>query len=230
MNIDFSKKIWDFCTKNKVKLIYASSAATYGMGENGFDDEHSKINELKPLNKYGKSKNDFDIWVLKQKKCPPSWVGLKFFNVYGPHEYNKGTMASVVHWGLKEIEKNKKIKLFKSKNPEYKNGYQTRDFIFVNDVIEIIDFFKQKNLQGIFNVGTGNPRTFLDLARGIFHSLNIEENVEFFEMPHELINIYQYYTCANMQKLRNVGFRKKFTSLEDGIKICANYFLKNKVE
>ena len=230
LNLDFSKKIWHFCTKNQIKLIYASSGATYGMGENGFNDSNSEIENLKPLNKYGKSKNDFDIWVLKQKKSPSSWIGLKFFNVYGPHEYNKGKMASVVHWGLKEAYKNKKIKLFKSQNNKFEDGYQARDFIFVNDVIEIIDFFKHKNIKDIFNVGTGNPRTFLDLAKGIFQSLDIEENIEFVEMPEELVNIYQYFTCANIKKLKDSGFDKKFTDLEDGINICANHFLKNEVK
>ena len=142
LNIDFSKKIWKYCTKNSTPLIYASSAATYGIGNQGFDDDETKISELEPLNKYGKSKNDFDLWAINQPQSPPSWVGLKFFNVYGPYEDNKGKMASVVHWGLRKIYSEKKMNLFKSLHVDFKDGYQTRDFVFVGDVVNIILFFK----------------------------------------------------------------------------------------
>ena len=228
LNVNFSKKIWYYCTENNIKLIYASSAATYGIGNQGFDDDETKINKLKPLNKYGKSKNDFDFWAINQSKSPLSWVGLKFFNVYGPYEDNKGKMASVVHWGLEEVYKNKEIKLFKSLHPDYADGYQTRDFIFVKDVIEIILFFKENNISGIFNVGTGNPQSFFNLASNLFKSLNIKKNIKYIDMPKELIEIYQYYTCANIEKLRNVGYKTEFTSLSDGIKICADHFLEKK--
>lgn len=227
LNIDFSKKIWEFCSDNNVKLIYASSAATYGKGDIGFNDDESSIKKLKPLNKYGKSKNDFDLWALEQIKSPTSWVGLKFFNVYGPYEDYKGNMASVVHWGLQKVYFEKKIKLFKSLNPRYKDGFQERDFIFVNDVIDIISFFMKKNIKGIFNVGTAQPRTFIDLSKALFASLNIPESIEYIELPKKLENIYQYYTCANMKKLRDIGYKNNFTKLEDGVEICKNHFLKN---
>lgn len=227
LNIDFSKQVWKFCSDNKIKLIYASSAATYGKGELGFNDDEIRIKKLKPLNKYGKSKHDFDLWALEQKKSPPSWVGLKFFNVYGPYEDYKGNMASVVHWGLKKVYFEKKIKLFKSLNVEYKNGFQERDFIFVDDVIDIISFFMKKNVRGIFNVGTSKPRTFNDLSKALFASLNIPEKIEYIDLPKKLENIYQYHTCADLKKLRKFGYKSKFTKLENGVEVCKNHFLKN---
>jgi len=227
LNLDFSKKVWEYCTANKVKLVYASSAATYGLGENGFNDEEYEINKLKPLNLYGKSKNDFDLWAINQSFSPPSWVGLKFFNVYGPYEDDKGKMASVVHWGLRKIYQEKKIHLFKSLNSAYKDGYQARDFIFVDDVVNIILFFKEKTSNGIFNVGTGNPQTFLSLAEILFESLDFKKNIQYIDMPDKLIDIYQYYTCANIKKLRTIGYKKEFTSLKKGVEACKNHFLDN---
>ena len=225
LNVNFSKKIWHYCTESNIKLIYASSAATYGMGDQGFDDNETEIDKLKPLNKYGKSKNDFDFWAVNQSKSPSSWVGLKFFNVYGPYEDNKGKMASVVHWGLRKIYEEKSINLFKSLNTEFKDGYQTRDFVFVGDVVNIILFFKENELTGIYNVGTGNPQPFLTLAETLFDSLNIPKKINYIDMPESLVNIYQYYTSANVKKLRSVGYHKKFTSLKDGVEISKDYFL-----
>jgi ADP-L-glycero-D-manno-heptose 6-epimerase len=227
LNVDFSKKIWDYCTKNDIKLIYASSGATYGIGDKGFDDDEKKIPELQPLNKYGKSKNDFDLWAINQSDSPSSWVGLKFFNVYGPYEDNKGNMASPVHWGLRKVYNEKNMHLFKSLNPKYEDGYQTRDFIFVGDIISVILFFKDKKNVGIFNVGTGNPQSFLALAKTLFNALNIPEKIIYIDMPKNLIDIYQYYTAANIKKLRSVGYTKEFTSLKDGVRICKDYFLGN---
>ena len=227
LNINFSKKIWHYCTENNIKLIYASSAATYGIGDQGFDDDETQIDKLKPLNKYGKSKNDFDIWAVNQSKSPSSWVGLKFFNVYGPYEDNKGKMASVVHWGLRKVYKEKSMHLFKSLNPKYEDGYQTRDFIFVGDIISVILFFKDTKKVGIFNVGTGSPQSFLTLAKTLFDTLNIPERITYIDMPKNLIDIYQYYTAANIKKLRSVGYTKEFTSLKDGVKVCRDYFLDN---
>ena len=224
LNIDFSKKIWKYCTKNSTPLIYASSAATYGIGNQGFDDDETKISELEPLNKYGKSKNDFDLWAINQPQSPPSWVGLKFFNVYGPYEDNKGKMASVVHWGLRKIYSEKKMNLFKSLHVDFKDGYQTRDFIFVGDVVDIILFFKDNTFNGIYNVGTGNPQPFLVLAETLFDSLEIPRDINYIDMPKALTDIYQYYTSANIDKLRSLGYNKKFTSLKEGIDICKNYF------
>ena len=227
LNLNFSKLIWKYCTENNIKLIYASSAATYGIGDNGFDDDEKTINQLKPLNEYGKSKNNFDLWAINELSKPPFWVGLKFFNVYGPHEDNKGKMASVVHWGLRKVYKEREIRLFKSLHPDYKDGHQTRDFIFVRDVVDIILFFKENNLSGIFNVGTGNPQTFSNLAENLFESLSFEKNIKYIDMPEELIDIYQYYTCANINKLKSIGYKEEFTPLKEGVKICANHFLKN---
>ena len=224
LNIDFSKKIWKYCTKNSTPLIYASSAATYGIGNQGFDDDETKISELEPLNKYGKSKNDFDLWAINQPQSPPSWVGLKFFNVYGPYEDNKGKMASVVHWGLRKIYSEKKMNLFKSLHVDFKDGYQTRDFIFVGDGVDIILFFKDNTFNGIYNVGTGNPQPFLVLAETLFDSLEIPRDINYIDMPKALTDIYQYYTSANIDKLRSLGYNKKFTSLKEGIDICKNYF------
>ena len=225
LNLNFSKLIWKYCTENNIKLIYASSAATYGIGDNGFDDNEKTIDQLKPLNEYGKSKNNFDLWAINELSKPPFWVGLKFFNVYGPYEDNKGKMASVVHWGLRKVHEEKEIRLFKSLHSDYKDGYQTRDFIFIEDVVDIIFFFKKNNLSGIFNVGTGNPQTFLHLAENLFESLSFEKNIKYIDMPEELIDIYQYYTCANINKLRSAGYNKQFTSLKKGVEICKNYFL-----
>ena len=227
LNIDFSKRVWEYCTKNEIDLIYASSAATYGVGEQGFDDDETKISQLKPLNKYGKSKNDFDLWAINEIESPPSWVGLKFFNVYGPYEDNKGNMASPVHWGLRKVYKEKSMHLFKSLNPKYEDGYQTRDFIFVGDIISVILFFKDTKKVGIFNVGTGSPQSFLTLAKTLFNTLNIPEQITYIDMPKNLIDIYQYYTAANIKKLRSVGYTKEFTSLKDGVKVCRDYFLNN---
>ena len=225
LNIDFSKKIWNYCTKNRTHLIYASSAATYGIGNHGFDDDETKISQLEPLNKYGKSKNDFDLWAVNQSQSPPSWVGLKFFNVYGPYEDNKGKMASVVHWGLRKIYSEKNMNLFKSLHVDFKDGYQTRDFIFVGDVVNIILFFKDSSFTGIYNVGTVNPQPFLILAETLFDSLKIPRDINYIDMPEALTDIYQYYTSANIDKLRSIGYNKKFTSLKEGIDICKNYFL-----
>ena len=225
LNVDFSKKIWHYCTKNDIDLIYASSAATYGIGDQGFDDDEKKISELTPLNKYGQSKNDFDLWAINQSESPSSWIGLKFFNVYGPYEDNKGKMASVVHWGLRRIHSEKNMNLFKSLNVDFKDGYQTRDFIFVGDVVNIILFFKNNTFTGIYNVGTGNPQPFLVLAETLFDSLEIPRDINYIDMPEALTDIYQYYTSANIDKLRSLGYNKKFTSLKEGIDICKNYFL-----
>ena len=224
LNIDFSKKIWKYCTKNSTPLIYASSAATYGIGNQGFDDDETKISEIEPLNKYGKSKNDFDLWAINQPQSLPSWVGLKFFYVYGPYEDNKGKMASVVHWGLRKIYSEKNMNLFKSLHVDFKDGYQTRDFIFVGDVVDIILFFKDNTFNGIYNVGTGNPQPFLVLAETLFDSLEIPRDINYIDMPKALTDIYQYYTSANIDKLRSLGYNKKFTSLKEGIDICKNYF------
>jgi ADP-L-glycero-D-manno-heptose 6-epimerase len=228
LNLNYTKAIWNICTKNNISLIYASSAATYGLGENGYDDDETKIPLLKPLNLYGESKNDFDIWALQQPQSPPHWQGLKFFNVYGPNEYHKGRMASVIFHSFDQINTNGKVKLFRSHNPNYTDGGQLRDFVYVKDVVNVIWFlFSTKIKSGIYNLGSGKARTFLDLANATFKALNIEPNIEFIETPIDIRDKYQYFTEANMNKLISAGYSKKFTSLEDGVNdYVSNYLLK----
>jgi ADP-L-glycero-D-manno-heptose 6-epimerase len=228
LNLNYTKAIWNICAKNNISLIYASSAATYGLGENGYDDDETKIPLLKPLNLYGESKNDFDIWALQQPQSPPHWQGLKFFNVYGPNEYHKGRMASVIFHSFHQINTNGKVKLFSSHNPNYTDGGQLRDFIYVKDVVNVIWFlFSTKIKSGIYNLGSGKARTFLDLANATFKALNIEPNIEFIETPIDIRDKYQYFTEANMNKLISAGYSKKFTSLEDGVNdYVTNYLLK----
>lgn len=218
LNLEYSKAIWKLCVKHHIPLIYASSAATYGNGENGYDDDESKIPNLKPLNPYGESKQQFDEWVLKQKKTPPFWAGFKFFNVYGPNEYHKGRMASVVFHAFNQIKTNHKMNLFKSHRPDFEDGHQSRDFVYVKDVVDVLYyFFKTRKHSGIYNLGSGKARTFLDLVKGVFKSLGQKPQIEFIDTPVDIRDTYQYFTEANMSKLKNAGYEKPFTSLESGI-------------
>ncbi|MBL7910251.1 MAG: ADP-glyceromanno-heptose 6-epimerase [Bacteroidia bacterium] len=228
LNLNYTKAIWEICAKNSISLIYASSAATYGLGEQGYEDDETKIPLLKPLNLYGESKNDFDKWALQQKQTPPNWYGLKFFNVYGPNEYHKGRMASVIFHSFLQINKTGKVKLFRSHNPNYTDGGQLRDFVYVKDVVNVIWFLYSNNVKnGIYNLGSGTARTFLDLANATFKALNIEPNVEFIDTPIDIRDKYQYFTEANMSKLISAGYSKKFTSLEEGVTdYVKNYLIK----
>lgn len=227
-NIEYSKKIWNYCVEKNIPLIYASSAATYGDGSNGFSDNHKAIKKLNPLNKYGHSKHKFDLWCLKQTKFPSYWYGLKFFNVYGMNENNKGNMASVVHWGTEFIYENNYINLFKSNNKKIKDGNQKRDFIFCNDIINVIRFLIQRKVKsGIYNIGTGEARTFQSLAINIFKNLQIQTDIRYVDMPKKLINKYQNFTEADTKKIRKAGF-DNFTSLEDGIRLYVNNFINPK--
>ena len=226
LNFGYSKKIWKACTEYSIPLVYASSAATYGMGELGYNDNHKIIPDLKPLNPYGVSKNEFDKWVLKQKEKPEFWAGLKFFNVYGPNEYHKGRMASVIFHAYNQIRETGKVKLFKSHHPDYEDGKQLRDFIYVKDVTDAMYFlmtYREKS--GIFNLGTGKARTFLDLATASFHAMNLEPRIEFIDTPKDIRDKYQYFTEANMTKLLDAGFRGEFYSLEEGIEEYVQGFL-----
>lgn len=226
LNLNYTKAIWTICSNNSIPLIYASSAATYGLGEQGYDDDESKIPLLKPLNPYGDSKNDFDKWALQQKKAPPHWQGLKFFNVYGPNEYHKGRMASVIFHSFYQIKQNNKVKLFRSHNPNFTDGGQLRDFVYVKDVVEVIWFlFKQHPKNGIYNLGSGKARTFLDLAKATFTALAKDAVIEFIDTPIDIRDKYQYFTEANMQKLISIGYKKPFTSLEDGVKDYVTNYL-----
>lgn len=198
--------------------MYASSAATYGAGESGYDDDHEIIELLKPLNPYGVSKNEFDKWVLKQNTHPPFWAGLKFFNVYGPNEYHKGRMASVIWHAYSQIKNNGEMKLFRSHHPDFRDGEQLRDFIYVKDILKVCYWLMQHQPHSaIYNVGTGKARTFADLVRSAFDALDLQPNITFIDMPEDIREKYQYFTEANMKKLRDAGYNESFYSLEDGI-------------
>lgn len=218
LNVSYSKKIWEKCIAYQIPLVYASSAATYGLGEHGYDDNESTLSQLKPLNPYGDSKNEFDIWALQQEKKPFFWAGLKFFNVYGPNEYHKGRMASVVMHAFNQINKTEKMKLFRSHNPDFKDGEQMRDFIYVKDLIDVCIFFMhhRKN-SGIYNLGSGRARTFKDLVTSTFNAMGKTPDISYIDTPEDIRDKYQYFTQANMSKLRSIGFTRPFTSLEDGI-------------
>lgn len=218
LNLNYTKSIWNTCTKHFIPLVYASSAATYGLGEFGYTDDETKIPLLKPLNPYGDSKNDFDKWAITQKTCPPKWAGFKFFNVYGPNEYHKGRMASVIFHSFHQINEKGKVKLFRSHNPNYSDGGQLRDFVYVKDVVDVLYFaFGSALKSGIYNLGSGKARTFLDLANATFKALGKEPQIEFIDTPLDIRDKYQYFTEADMHKLIDQGYKKPFTSLEDGV-------------
>jgi len=218
LNTEYTKKIWEKCIDMQIPLIYASSAATYGLGELGYEDDESKIPELKPLNPYGISKNEFDIWALQQEKKPFFWAGLKFFNVYGPREYHKGRMASVILHAYKQISETGKMKLFRSHNPDYKDGEQIRDFVFVDDVVNVmIWLMHHRKNSGIYNLGSGKARTFLDLVKAVFKSMNKKEDISFIDTPEDIRDKYQYFTEAKMEKLKSIGYPHEFTDLESGV-------------
>lgn len=230
LNLNYSKQVWKLCTEFNVPLVYASSAATYGMGEFGYKDNHDIVEDLQPLNPYGESKNDFDKWVVKQTKTPPFWAGMKFFNVYGPNEYHKSRMASVVFHAFNQVKSNGIVKLFRSHHPDFEDGMQLRDFIYVKDVIDVLIFMmhtKPKN--GLYNLGTGTARAFYHLATSVFAALNLEPNIEFIDTPFDIRDKYQYFTEADMSKLRQVaGYKKEFTSLEAGVADYVKNYLASK--
>lgn len=225
LNLEYSKTLWNHCTNFSIPFIYASSAATYGDGAFGYSDESLELLEkLVPLNPYAESKQAFDLWALKQSKTPPFWVGFKFFNVYGPNESHKGRMASVLFHAFQQIKASGKINLFKSHNPKYPDGGQLRDFIYVKDVCSVLEFFsKNKVDSGIYNLGTGTARTFLDLAKSVAAALRIPVEINFIETPIDIRNKYQYFTEATMVKLRSAGYAEKFITLEQG----ADDYIKN---
>ena len=219
LNLNYSRQLWRLCVKYGLPLVYASSAATYGMGEHGFDDKHELIKKLKPVNPYGISKNEFDKWALSENKKPYFWAGLKFFNVYGPNENHKERMASVVWHTFNQVTKTGTMKLFRSQNECYKDGEQLRDFIYVKDIAEVLYFLMHhRKDSGIYNIGTGQARSFIDLATATFSAMGKEPNISFIDVPFDIQEKYQYYTEANIDKLRAIGFNKEFTSLEDGVK------------
>lgn len=226
LNIGYTKDMWELCVENEIPLVYASSAATYGLGEFGYDDNHEVIEKLKPLNPYGDSKNDFDKWALKQEKQPPFWAGLKFFNVYGPNEYHKGRMASVIFHAFNQINATNGMKLFASHHPDYKDGEQLRDFVYVKDVIKVCAFLmRQEAGSGLYNLGTGEARSFNDLVRATFRAMRKDENISYIPTPEDIRDKYQYFTEANMSKLREAGYSGKFYSLEEGVSDYVNNYL-----
>ncbi len=230
LNLNYTKDIWNVCVEFGLPLVYASSAATYGMGENGYDDNESLIDNLKPLNPYGDSKNEFDKWALKQETKPYFWVGLKFFNVYGPNEFHKGRMASVIMHSFNQIQEKGSVKLFRSHHPDYKDGEQLRDFVYVKDVVDVCHFLlHHRKDSGIYNLGSGKARTFLDLVKNTFAGLGKEAQIEFIDTPIDIRDRYQYYTEANMTKMKSIGYSKPFHTLEEGVSdYVKNYLLGKK--
>ncbi len=253
LNVEYSEAIWKYCAKNNVPLVYASSAATYGGGEFGYNDDHDIIEKLQPLNPYGISKNEFDKWAIKQvgsgqitdgsaairhpsfaEQTPPFWAGLKFFNVYGPQEYHKGRMASVIWHAFNQIKEKGQVKLFKSHRPDFKDGEQLRDFVYVKDVVKVMYWLFETMTEGkwlmeqngLYNLGTGTARSFHDLAVATFHGLDLKPNILFIDMPEDIRDKYQYFTEANMQKLRGAGYQDKFYSLEEGVNDYVRNYLK----
>jgi ADP-L-glycero-D-manno-heptose 6-epimerase len=218
LNLDYSKKVWTYCTQNRINLLYASSAATYGDGSKGYADSHTLADELQPLNPYGISKNEFDKWAIRQVDQPPQWYGMKFFNVYGPNEYHKGRMASVIYHAYLQIRDRGRVDLFRSHHPDFRDGEQLRDFIYVKDVVEVCSWIMNaKPASGIYNLGTGKARSFLDLARATFAGMDLKPDIRFIDMPPDIRDKYQYFTEADTKKLRQAGYGTAFRSLEEGV-------------
>ncbi len=232
LNVEYSQHIWNYCTINNIPLVYASSAATYGEGEFGYDDSHDIVEQLHPLNPYGISKNEFDKWVLHQKAHPPFWAGLKFFNVYGPNEYHKARMASVIFHSFNQIKQNGSVKLFRSHKDGFEDGEQLRDFVYVKDVVSVCFWLMEKTLGGfgtlqelvehkpssaLYNLGTGEARSFNDLVKATFNGLNLSPVIEYIDMPEDIRDKYQYFTEAKMEKLKEAGYQEEFYSLEKGV-------------
>lgn len=230
LNLNYSKQMWNACIDYGIPLLYASSAATYGLGEQGYEDTHEVVNELTPLNPYGDSKNDFDKWALTQERQPYFWAGIKFFNVYGPNEYHKSRMASVVFHTFKQVSETGAMKLFRSHNPDYEDGMQLRDFVYVKDVVSVLYFFlHHRKDSGLYNLGTGNARAFLDLAKSTFKNMAVKEDISFIDTPEDIRDKYQYFTQANMSKLKGIGYENSFHTLEEGVAdYVGNYLLKSK--
>jgi ADP-L-glycero-D-manno-heptose 6-epimerase len=230
-NVNYSKSLWAMALENNIPLVYASSAATYGDGELGYDDNHDQVPALKPLNPYGWSKQLFDQWVLKRPKSPPRWYGLKYFNVFGPNEYHKEDMRSLVHKGFEQIKATSKIRLFKSHKDGFENGEQLRDFIYVKDVCKAMLLMMDQTCtaeSGIYNMGTGQERSFKDLAKATFAAMELKQNIEYFDMPETIRAQYQYFTKANMEKFHKNFPGLHFSSLEESVEdYVQNYLMKD---
>ena len=219
LNVRYSQRMWEACVKYGIPLVYASSAATYGDGELGYSDTDDTLPlRLKPLNPYGESKNTFDQWAFAQERKPYFWAGLKFFNVYGPNEYHKGRMASVVFHAFNQIQAQGTMRLFRSHRPDFKDGEQLRDFVYVKDVCNVCLFLMEhRKNSGLYNLGSGQARTFLDLTRATFRAMDVPENIAFIDTPLDIRDKYQYFTEAPMEKLRAIGYTTPFHTLEEGI-------------
>jgi len=228
LNLGYSKNLWNACASFGLPLIYASSAATYGAGERGYNDNHASVEHLAPLNPYGQSKQDFDRWALAQVIKPPFWAGLKFFNVYGPNEYHKNRMASAIFHIYKQAESEGVVKLFRSHRPDVKDGEQKRDFIYIKDVTDVCCHLMESSvISGLYNLGSGQARSFLELAGTIFNTTGRNPDIRFTDTPESIRDTYQYYTRADISKLREAGYQKPFHSLEEGIKdYISNYLSK----
>jgi ADP-L-glycero-D-manno-heptose 6-epimerase len=237
LNVEYSKALWNYATEKQIPFIYASSAATYGAGENGYNDSHEILTKLTPLNPYGISKNEFDKWAIAQTTAPSTWTGLKFFNVYGPNEGHKGRMASVIFHSFHQIKETGMVKLFKSHKEGFEDGQQLRDFVYVKDVVHVIYWMLQKmlaaqwdtSLNGLYNLGTGKARSFYDLASNTFTAHGLSPKISFIDMPIDIRDNYQYFTEANMNKLRAAGYENPFSSLEEGVADYVRNYLVPKV-
>ncbi len=229
INYAYSQRLWRWAVERGMPFLYASSAATYGGGEHDYEDGLEGIERFRPLNGYAFSKQAFDLWVRGQAKRPPQWAGLKFFNVYGPHEYHKGRMASMVFHGFRQARDAGVIRLFRSHRPAYGDGEQQRDFISVFDCVEVMVWLlEHPQVSGLFNLGTGQARTFNDLARAVFQAMGREPAIEYFDMPEDLRGKYQDYTEAPMARLRSAGYTAPFRALEEGVAECVrNYLVKD---
>jgi ADP-L-glycero-D-manno-heptose 6-epimerase len=227
-NTFYTQRIFEWCTKHRKNLIYASSAATYGAGELGYDD-FLDSEQLKPLNLYGESKVKFDRWAVRQPATPPHWYGLKFFNVYGPNEYHKGSMSSVAYKAFHQIQKTGELELFKSYRNEYRDGEQKRDFVYVKDVTYwMLELTQKKPKSGIYNMGFGVPRTWVDLGRAVFAASEKSERIKFIAMPENIRGQYQYFTEANMNRWLQAGMSAPRWSLEKGVTdYIQNYLLQD---
>ncbi len=237
LNVEYSKKIWAFCKDKNIPLVYASSAATYGAGEKGYSDDHSLVQDLVPLNPYGVSKNEFDKWALEQSSIgsePHFWAGLKFFNVYGPNEYHKARMASMVFHGFNQIKKTGTIRLFRSHREDFRDGEQLRDFIHVEDVARVCLWLMENHesdqiTSGLYNLGTGKARSFVDLVTPIFNALKKSVKIEFVDIPEDIRDKYQYFTEADMSKLRKAGYNEEFLKVEEGVEDYVKKYLEPKI-
>jgi ADP-L-glycero-D-manno-heptose 6-epimerase len=222
VNLEYSQRLWQVARERGIPFVYASSAATYGDGQLGYADDEAKFDRLKPLNPYGDSKLHFDQWALEEERegrAPRAWSGFKFFNVYGFGERHKGNMASVVLKAYDQIKAHGKVTLFKSHHKDFKDGEQQRDFVYVDDVVQVLHFALRRPLErGVFNLGTGQARTFLDLVRATFRELGAPERIEFVDTPESIRDRYQYFTQADMGRLRQAGYAAPFHTLEEGVR------------